>query len=72
MDLRLTYDRLRHEIDRADFGTIDSEALIRDVKRGLHLQLDLIIELEAQKKEIDEKIKKERLNLKKMAEKWEI
>jgi len=73
MDLRFNYEKIRDEINRADFGYIDSEsALAKDVKRRLHEHIDMILDLEKEKQQIDSLIQEQRAVLKKEAEKWGI
>ena len=73
MDLRFNYDHIRTQIDNADFGYLDEKSLlVQDIKRDMHMQIDIILELEKQKIEIENKIKARRLKLKEIAKKWDI
>ena len=73
MDLRYSYEILRQEIDKADFGYVDSNSqLAKDIKSRMNGYIDAIEEMEEQKKMIDVKIKEYRMKLKRTAEEWEI
>ena len=73
MDLRFNYDNIRRQIDNADWGYLDEKSLlVQDIKRDMNMQIDIILELEEQKIEIENKIKSRRLKLKEIAEKWDI
>jgi hypothetical protein len=73
MDLRFNYDHIRQQIDDADFGDLLNDSLlVKDIKRDMHSHIDVILELEKQKKELDRKIYRRRMMLKKLAKKWEV
>ena len=68
-----TYDEIRKQIDRAEFGYIDSKSLLaRDIKRDLHRHVDIITELMDQKKDIDRRIAEQRRLLKELSKKWDV
>ena len=73
MDLRFDYDNIRLQIERSDFGYLDNtSSLVKDIKHDMNNIIDIILELENQKQEIDNRIKDYRLKLKEIAIKWEI